>query len=404
MKPIPRWPADASKGFESLGDGRSVDATSIWGYLTTCPVAGTKTRIAVLSREASLRSDHVAAAFQLVHDKARNGANVLVTVTSCLLGRPNMPSSVLGTGRGIDHMVIAVGNLEQAIADYAELGFAMAPFGRHPNGVGSAGALFDPDGYLELIAVYGADLSGGREVMEFLTNGEGAPAVGLATSSAAHTASHLRGRGLEVRGPADGTITYEGIDETPPVLWRYVEIVTPLPYLSDRLFFVEYDNEAHAELYQKHPELDERLKPHAHTNGARGISSFWLAVDNLESAARSYASVGFPVGPEMAISHVQAAAREVEVGQGTILLLQSIVSSGPVTEFLERRKASAGWMGTTLRVDDVQVLKQVLPPSIRSRCLDEVDREKRGCLIPPELTHGVWIEFMEGPGKGSVGA
>jgi catechol 2,3-dioxygenase-like lactoylglutathione lyase family enzyme len=32
----------------------------------------------------------------------------------------------------LDHVVIAVGDLEQAIADYRSLGFTVVPGGRHP--------------------------------------------------------------------------------------------------------------------------------------------------------------------------------------------------------------------------------------------------------------------------------
>jgi catechol 2,3-dioxygenase-like lactoylglutathione lyase family enzyme len=309
-----------------------------------------------------------------------------------------MPSSVLGTGRGIDHMMIAVKDLRQATADYARLGFAVSPGGRHPGGTENAAAGFETDGYLELLAVYDANRSGARDIVDFLARQEGAMGVGLDTSSAELTASYLRGCGLDIRGPTNGTITFDGIEETPPVLWKSVEIVTPSPYLGEVAFFLEYDREAHAALVRKHPELAARAKATRHPNGVRAIHSFWLAVDDLESAARSYATVGLPVGPEMAVSHLQATGREVEAGEGSILLLQSEAAQGPVARFLELRKAAAGIMGTTLRVDNLGIAEQTLPVSGLPRLKDESDPGNRSLLIPPELAHGVWIELVEGPG------
>ncbi len=310
-----------------------------------------------------------------------------------------MPSAVLGSGRGIDHMVIAVKDLRQATADYAKLGFAIVPGGRHPGGTENAAAAFESHGYLELLTVYEANGSGARDFVSFLSKQEGAVAVGLDTSSADLTAAHLRGAGLEVRGPTGGTITYDGVDETPPVLWKGVEVVTPSPYLSDFVFFIEYDREARAALARKHPELTRLTQPPQHRNGARAIKSFWLAVDDLESAARTYASVGFPVGPEKPVPDLQATGRAVEAGGGSILLLRSDALHGPVAGFLERRHAAAGFMGTTLWVNDLGTAEHVLPASIIPRARDRSDRENQNLLIPPEHAHGVWIELVEGRGS-----
>ncbi len=206
---------------------------------------------------------------------------------------------------------------------------------------------------------------------------------------------------MDIRGPTPGTITYGGVDETPPVLWNSVEVVTPSPYLGDVAFFIEYNREAHAALVRKHPELAKRRNSTQHPNGAHGITSFWLAVDDLESAARAYASVGFPVGSEEAFPRLQATGREVEAGEGSILLLHSDTHQGPVAAYLEHRNAAAGFMGTTLRVEDLRPAEQALPASALPQLIQEPGREDRSFLIPPELSHGVWIELAEGPGTGS---
>ena len=55
---------------------------------------------------------------------------------------------------GIDHLVIAVPELEKAATAYRELGFTVAPGGRHPVGTHNALIAFDDGSYLELVSFY----------------------------------------------------------------------------------------------------------------------------------------------------------------------------------------------------------------------------------------------------------
>lgn len=56
--------------------------------------------------------------------------------------------------RGIDHLVIAVTELEKAATAYRELGFTVVPGGRHPVGTHNALIAFDDGSYLELVSFY----------------------------------------------------------------------------------------------------------------------------------------------------------------------------------------------------------------------------------------------------------
>lgn len=56
--------------------------------------------------------------------------------------------------RGIDHLVVAVPELEKAANAYRELGFTVVPGGRHPVGTHNALIAFADGSYLELIAFY----------------------------------------------------------------------------------------------------------------------------------------------------------------------------------------------------------------------------------------------------------
>lgn len=52
----------------------------------------------------------------------------------------------------IDHIVIAVADLEAAVRDYAALGFTVLPGGEHPRGSRNALVVFEDGAYLEIIA------------------------------------------------------------------------------------------------------------------------------------------------------------------------------------------------------------------------------------------------------------
>ena len=56
--------------------------------------------------------------------------------------------------QGIDHLVIAVNDLDQAANDYRQLGFTVVPGGKHPVGSHNALVAFEDGSYLEIIAFY----------------------------------------------------------------------------------------------------------------------------------------------------------------------------------------------------------------------------------------------------------
>ncbi len=56
--------------------------------------------------------------------------------------------------QGIDHLVVVVNDLDQAIRDYRELGFTVVAGGQHPVGSHNALIAFEDGSYVEIIAFY----------------------------------------------------------------------------------------------------------------------------------------------------------------------------------------------------------------------------------------------------------
>jgi catechol 2,3-dioxygenase-like lactoylglutathione lyase family enzyme len=113
---------------------------------------------------------------------------------------------------GIDHVTIAVRDLEAAVCDYEHvLGSAPSWRGTHP-GHGSEGALFAlSNAALELVAGADAEQSEGLRA-RLAANGEGLIALAFCVTDAAAWSQALRARGLRATAPEAGEArSHEGV-------------------------------------------------------------------------------------------------------------------------------------------------------------------------------------------------
>jgi len=140
----------------------------------------------------------------------------------------------------LDHVVIAVQDLDAATADYtAVLGRTPSWRGEHPK-YGTRNTLFRIDNtYVELLALSGApgDKRWSGELQRFLEQrGEGVYALALGTPDIRGAVNEMRENGLEVMDPADG----HGIDVTTGAerAWRNA-MVAPRGTNGLRLFFIQ---------------------------------------------------------------------------------------------------------------------------------------------------------------------
>ena len=141
----------------------------------------------------------------------------------------------------LDHVVIAVQDLDAATADYtAVLGRTPSWRGEHPK-YGTRNTLFRIDNtYVELLALSGApgDKRWSGELQRFLEQrGEGVYALALGTPDIRGAVNEMRENGLEVMDPADG----HGIDVTTGAerAWRNA-MVAPRGTNGLRLFFIQH--------------------------------------------------------------------------------------------------------------------------------------------------------------------
>jgi catechol 2,3-dioxygenase-like lactoylglutathione lyase family enzyme len=174
---------------------------------------------------------------------------------------------------GLDHIVIAVRDLDAAIASYRSLGFTVQPGGRHP-GRSSHNALivFADGAYIELIA-WVAPAPDERWWRLLQAHGEGFVDFALLPRDTQAVLDAARGRGLHtLTGPLDGgRVRPDGAQ----LQWCTARHATPdLPFLCGDL----------TPRALRVPEGEVRQ----HANGARGVAELAIAVDALDATVARY--------------------------------------------------------------------------------------------------------------------
>ncbi len=313
------------------------------------------------------------------------------------------PSKLLGIGRGVDHVMIVVRNLNEAKEDYNRLGFAITPGVRGPTATENAAIRLANNGYLELLGLYNPAAPAARELSEFLSKQEGGFGVGLDVSSAGDTSKHLRGAGYEIDGPTEGWSAHTTENVPPSSLWpmvpyKFVNIKTPKPILGDAIFFIEYDEAVRASLRSKYPHLATLEAGEGHPNTAVRIGSIWLATRDLAKAADDFRTIGLAKSRRIEVSAMGAVANEIEVGSGTFLVLQSEDSGGPVEQFLDQRKSNDGVLGVSIEVESLDAAVGVLRARVPTELQPYDGVYGKSILVPPVHTHGLWIEMFQREG------
>ena len=295
-------------------------------------------------------------------------------------------NSLLQEGRGIDHLVVLVRDLQSSTKEYRDLlGFDISVAGRHPGGTENSVAGFQDETYLELLSVY--DPAKAADTVAFLEKHEGAGSVGLNIGSADATINFLRSRGIET-GTGSGTIKLENIDETPSVLWKWVDLKAKTS-ISDSIFFIEYTQER-ATFRKRHP---EKYIVGPHPNGARRLASIWTIAKDLREGARPYETIGLHVNRQVSLDQVSAKGVEFQVGHGTILLLAPSKADGATAKLLQQR-TEGSIIGSSVEVGSLSSAKQLLDKNGVEH-QDYWGIYGKSLLVSPERTHGLWLEMYQ---------
>ncbi|CAN5841629.1 VOC family protein [soil metagenome] len=224
---------------------------------------------------------------------------------------------------GIDHVVIAVNDLDQAIADYTSAGFTVSPGGEHTNAVTKNALIaFAAGGYFELIAWNKPD---DTVWSKRLQAGEGFIDFALRTADLDAEVFRLREEGVDVPDPVPGG---RKRPDGEMVEWQTMRL-DPERYPS-LPFYCHSTNDRALRV----PFGDATL----HANGAIGIDTIFIGVSDLDQAAADYGLVAGIAFEE--VPHTQPEAnrwQSFKVGTATITLFESEDKDSDLARSITRR-------------------------------------------------------------------
>lgn len=205
---------------------------------------------------------------------------------------------------GIDHVVIAVNDLDVASDNFRAAGFTVVPGGEHANGeTRNALVAFTDGSYFELIAWNDPATASTTPWLERLQDGEGFVDFALRSADLNAEVERLRLEGLPTPDPVPGGRTRPDGQQ---VEWQTLRFDADThPWLP---FYCHSTNDRGLRV----PSGEEAT----HDNGVTGIESITIGVTDLAAAERDFAIVA---GIEYE-SGAQGNRREFAVGTTRVIL------------------------------------------------------------------------------------
>lgn len=288
----------------------------------------------------------------------------------------------------IDHVMIAVPELDRGVDTYARLGFNVQPGGDHP-GIGTHNAIaFNEEDYLELIAIRDRDEYArsnawsvrARGLVELVERGGGLRYLIVQSDDLAADVAAMRGRGVDVGELAEGNRrTPSGHERR----WKLAMLGprNPLP-----VFFIQHIT----------PLAERRPAGAGHPNGVYRSERAYIAVGDLTAAVDTYSRVlgmakpplerGTVIMAEMAVFQLGSSGLTLAHPYGPGACADALARRGPGPfQVLYRTKsmdAAARWLSD----------HGVPPPARGTRNTGE-----QAMLVPPEHACGVYIGFVGPP-------
>jgi len=237
----------------------------------------------------------------------------------------------------LDHIVIAVHDLERTIADYGALGFHVLRGGDHPGrATHNALVVFGDGSYFELIAW--REASPGERWWQLLQkHGEGIVDFALLPRDTVATVAGAKERGLLLEGPLDGGRVRPDGER---LRWQTARAPSAdLPFLCGDL----------TPRALRVPEGEVRV----HANGALGVASLAVAVRDLDATLARYRALlgtdaedaGTHIGNPVALPGSNVRVAVIVLG-GSVLVLSSprenAAHAGEGSDTLTQRIAARG--------------------------------------------------------------
>jgi Glyoxalase-like domain len=303
---------------------------------------------------------------------------------------------LFGHGLGVDHVGIAVRDLGKTINDYEKvLGFKYFKAPPFTDGTVRSFIFFENNSYLELFSVANASEQT-KYFAAFAEKHEGAIYLGLATPSAKDAVDFLKAQNFEAVLSGEESPTKEGQPKPPPPPYYYVFISDkPLggkqPFLlSNVVFLIEYVSSGGT---GRLAALREQGMM-AHPNTALRIHSVWFVVRDLGAQLQNLRDAGFELGETCEAKFLGAKGREVKAGMGCLLLLRSTDINSALSKFLSNHD-DGSIIAISIEVSDLNKARSWVGSHSGHKLEQYKGFYGQSILIPPDLTHGIWMELFQ---------
>jgi catechol 2,3-dioxygenase-like lactoylglutathione lyase family enzyme len=255
---------------------------------------------------------------------------------------------------GLDHIPVAVRDLEAASSTYRALGFALKPGRPHPNGIRNAHVKFPDGAGIELLTVPAAVDPLSAKYVGMIRAGDGPAFLSFHArdTTALHTA--LRAGGYPF-SDAGGLTDLQS------------------PELGF-LFWIQ-DNRAPT----------DRPEHFAHPNGATALGAVWIATDDGDALARLLVGLGGRQQRREVLAPDTVEATVVTLAEGEVFILPArhrLLPGRPI-------------IGASFRVRDLATVRRALAAGgVSPRTgLELAER----LVVEPSKAHGLWLEFVGRP-------
>lgn len=229
---------------------------------------------------------------------------------------------------GIDHLVIAVPDLDTASRNYADLGFTVVPGGRHPVGTHNALIGFADGSYLELIAFY--EPSPEHKWWEPLQKGGGLVDFCMQTDDLPGDTAAFRRAGVEIDDPSPlSRVRPDGYR------LRWVLSIPRPPHRAVVPFLIQDDT----------PRGERVPREHRHQNGVTGIAAVTVAVRDPAPVRSWYAPVLGQPGRDARRDELDARGVRFTVGPHVFDFVQPASAASPLAAWLDTR-GEGPWAAT----------------------------------------------------------
>ena len=264
------------------------------------------------------------------------------------------PAAAASPLRGLDHVVVAVADLDSAAQRYRDLGFALKRGQPHDDGIRNQHVKFRDGTEIELLTAPEARDSLTEQYRRHLAAGDGPAFYALYVSEPDVLARWLKAGGY--RYLRDGNL-----------------ITFPVAHALRPVFFGG-----------RNRSITDQPAHFAHPNTAEDLLAVWLAGEGAAADRALLVALGARASARMLLPD-SVRAEVLSAGDGEVYLLPAAWQSVPGRKIV----------GATVRVRSVAKAREVLARGGLTGLHEAQSERGRSLFLPPAVTHGIWLELLE---------